>query len=79
MERFQRDNPNFGVNCCPTAEETIAGADAVVLITEWPDYLEIDWDALRPKMRTPVILDGRNFLDRTRLTKAGFRCLGLAG
>ena len=79
MERFQKENPNFGITCCATPEEAIAGSDATVLVTEWPQYLELDWDALRPKMRAPVILDGRNYLDRPRLTKAGFRVLGLAG
>jgi UDPglucose 6-dehydrogenase len=79
MERFRRENPNLEVLCCQSAEETARGCDAVVLMTEWMEYRELNWEAIRPTMRTPVVLDGRNHLDRARLVSAEFRYLGLAG
>ena len=54
-------------------------ADAVVLVTEWPQYRELDWEPLARSMRTAIMLDGRLVLDRARLTRAGFRYLGLSG
>ena len=62
----------------PAALE-IDGADAVVLVTEWPEYRDLAWDQLAPTMQSPVMLDGRNHLDRCRLESAGFRVISLAG
>ncbi len=79
MERFRKENPDLKVTCCESAEEAARGCDAVVLMTEWVEYRELDWEAIRPTMRTPVVLDGRNHLDRARLVTAEYRYLGLAG
>jgi len=51
--------------------------DAAVLVTEWPQYRELDWEALARVMRTAILLDGRLVLDRGRLTRAGFRYVGI--
>jgi UDPglucose 6-dehydrogenase len=51
----------------------------LILVTEWQEYRELDWADLAKRMRKPVLLDGRNILDRAQMTQAGFRYLGLAG
>ena len=79
MDRFRKENPSSEVRCCKTPEEAAEGADAAVLVTEWPEYRELDWEAVAKSMRSSVVLDGRNVLDRGRLTRAGFRVLGIAG
>ena len=79
MERFQEQHRDLQVICCETPEETADDADALVLITEWQQYREIDWEALAPRMRSRIVLDGRNALDRARLTRFGFRYLGIGG
>ena len=79
MERFHKDNPSLEVMCCDTAEEVAEDADALVLVTEWPEYRELDWERLAKSMRGAFVLDGRNVLDRIRLTRAGFRYAGLSG
>jgi len=79
MERFQREHGDMGVTCCETAEAVIGDTDAVVLVTEWHQYSELPWERLAPTMRLPIILDGRNVLDRARLTRYGFRYIGIAG
>jgi UDPglucose 6-dehydrogenase len=79
MDRFRREHPGLGVQCCEKPEDVARDADAVVLITEWPQYLEMDWEALARLMRTPVVLDGRLVLDRARMARAGLKYLGLAG
>lgn len=61
-----------GVTKHPTVAEAVAGADAVVLVTEWPELREIDWKALRPTMLHPVFVDGRNFLDPAAMIDAGY-------
>jgi UDPglucose 6-dehydrogenase len=79
LERFQRDYGDLGVLCCDAAEGVAEDADALVLVTEWQQYRELPWENLAAIMRTPIVLDGRNALDRTRLTRFGFRYLGMAG
>ena len=40
---------------------------------------ELDWEALAGRMRSRIVLDGRNALDRGRLTRFGYKYLGIAG
>jgi UDPglucose 6-dehydrogenase len=79
LERFQQEYPDLAVIGCQTPEEVAEEADALVLVTEWQQYLELDWEALAGRMRSRIILDGRHALDRARLTRFGFKYLGIAG
>jgi UDPglucose 6-dehydrogenase len=78
MERFRKENPNSEVQCCATAEDVAASADALVLLTEWPQYQDLNWEELARSMRSAILLDARNALDRARLTRAGFRYAALS-
>jgi UDPglucose 6-dehydrogenase len=73
MGRAAGENPNLGVTYCASACDLFAESDAVVLVTEWPEYRDLPWEELRAAMRNPFVLDGRNFLDRERLLKAGYQ------
>jgi UDPglucose 6-dehydrogenase len=55
----------------------IEGADAVILVTEWPEFAELDWEQMARRMTTPLLVDGRNFLDPARLRAAGFTYEGI--
>lgn len=79
LERFRIEQPGLAPYCCTTPEDVADGSDALVLVTEWPQYLEMDWAKLAGLMRTAIVLDGRHVLDSGRLTRAGFRYLALAG
>lgn len=79
MERFAQQNQGLDVKCCATPEEVARDADAVILVTEWPQYRDLDWEAIRPTMKTPVLLDGRHLFDRERMTRAGYRYIALIG
>ena len=61
-----------GVQLCDTAAAAIAGADAVVLVTEWREIVELDWAQLAPTMKRAVLIDGRNAVDPVELRAAGF-------
>jgi UDPglucose 6-dehydrogenase len=78
MDRFRREFADLEVTCCDSAADVARGADALVLVTEWPEYRELDWESLSSSMRTAIVLDGRNAFDRARMTRAGFRYLTLA-
>jgi UDPglucose 6-dehydrogenase len=61
-----------GLLVAATAEEAMAGADAIGLVTEWPEFVHMDWAATRAIPRRPVVLDGRNALNAEALFDAGF-------
>jgi UDPglucose 6-dehydrogenase len=61
-----------GVRMCDTAINAVEGADAVVIVTEWPEFADMDLDQVRARMANPVVVDGRNVLDAERLRAAGF-------
>jgi UDPglucose 6-dehydrogenase len=67
-----------GARICESALEAVDGADAVVLVTEWPEFGELDWAGeIKERMREPLVVDGRNFLDREALVQAGFTYEGI--
>ena len=78
QERFQQEYGQLGAICCDSPEQVAEEADALVLVTEWQQYRELDWEAVGQRMRSRIVLDGRNALDRTRLSRFGFRYLGMA-
>jgi UDPglucose 6-dehydrogenase len=53
-------------------ESALDASELVILATEWPEYRELDWRALRSRVRRPVIFDGRNVLDAGALRDAGW-------
>lgn len=79
MERFSHEYPDLGVVRCETAEGVFEDADALVLVTEWHQYRDLPWEDLAKRMRTPIVLDGRHVLDRARLSRYGYRYIGIAG
>jgi len=58
-------------------ERLADGCDALVLITEWQQFRSLDFAQLKSLMHTPVIVDGRNFLDRHSLEQLGFIYQGI--
>lgn len=58
-------------------ERLADGCDALVLITDWPEFQKLDYVKMAKLMNSPVIIDGRNFLDKEALESAGFRFLGI--
>ncbi len=66
-----------GVELCDSALEALDGADAAVLVTEWPQFAALDWHEAAARMARPLLVDGRNFLDPGTLRGAGFEYEGI--
>jgi UDPglucose 6-dehydrogenase len=67
-----------GTQLCSSALEAVHGADAVVLVTEWPEFRELDWEGeVKARVARPLVVDGRNFLDRDALRAAGYTYEGI--
>lgn len=62
---------------CASALDAAAGADAVVLATEWPEYLALDLAALHRTMRGDLLADGRNAISEDAARAAGLRYPGV--
>ncbi len=52
-----------GLEVCLSPHEALLGSDAALITTGWPEFAALDWAALKPLMRTPVVVDGRRILD----------------
>jgi UDPglucose 6-dehydrogenase len=57
--------------------DCVVGADVVALVTEWPEYLALDWAKVASITRGRVIVDGRNCLDAPALREAGWKYVGM--
>jgi UDPglucose 6-dehydrogenase len=67
-----------GARLCGSAAEALDGADGAVLVTEWPEFAQLDWAGeVKERMSNPLVVDGRNFLDRAALVAAGFTYEGV--
>lgn len=62
---------------CSSPVEVADGVDALVIATEWPEFKDLDFAALRPRLRRPIILDTKNLLVPEQMTSAGFRYFGI--
>jgi UDPglucose 6-dehydrogenase len=78
-ERAQQLLPS--VEMAGSAMETLEAADAAVLVTEWPEFAELDWTEVAKAMNNPLLVDGRNFLDPDAVRAAGmtYEAIGRPG
>jgi UDPglucose 6-dehydrogenase len=60
-----------------SAFEAIAGTDAIVLVTEWRELVDLDWEKVARAMRGNLVVDGRNALDPRALRRAGLLYEGI--
>jgi UDPglucose 6-dehydrogenase len=59
------------VEMASSAMGAFEGADAAILVTEWPEFAKLDWAEVLRRMNTPLLVDGRNFLDGDAISAAG--------
>ena len=67
----------IGVEFADNALEAVDGADAAIIVTEWPEFRELDWAAIAERMDGRLVIDGRNFLERETVEAAGFAYEGI--
>lgn len=68
---------NDGLTLCESAPHALKGADALAIVTEWPEFRSPDLAAMRQALREPVIFDGRNLYDPTQMRDLGWRYYGI--
>jgi UDPglucose 6-dehydrogenase len=62
---------------CDDPYEAAKEADAIVLVTEWPEFIGVDWAKVRSVVKKPLVIDGRNCLEARELGEFGFDCVGI--
>ena len=70
-------NGMTGVIVETDVERLADGGDALVLVTDWKQFKELDYGKMASLMNTPNLIDGRNFLDRKALEDTGFTYIGV--
>jgi UDPglucose 6-dehydrogenase len=64
------------ITICEDAYDTVEGADALCVLTEWDEFREPDFARVRELMRGDVVIDGRNILSAEQLSQVGLRRVG---
>lgn len=65
------------VKYCKDPYEALEGADATILVTEWPEFEKLNFKKVKKLMKKPIIIDGRNFLNKEALIDIGFEYEGI--
>ncbi|MDP2974338.1 MAG: UDP binding domain-containing protein [Candidatus Diapherotrites archaeon] len=75
MERAKAILP--GIEYCNGMYEVAKGADALLFLTEWGEFKEIDFNKVKELMKQPVVCDGRNMFDPAKLRQLGFNYVSI--
>jgi UDPglucose 6-dehydrogenase len=62
----------IGVEFADSALDALQGADACIIVTEWPEFAELEWQLVSDRMAGRLVVDGRNLLDPDAVRAAGF-------
>jgi UDPglucose 6-dehydrogenase len=65
------------VTYCPDAYAVAEGADALILVTEWNEFRQLDMGRMARTMRQPMLFDARNIYDPVQMKELGFRYRGI--
>jgi len=65
------------VTLCARSYDAVKGADALVVVTEWPEFREPDFGRIKTLMRRPAIFDGRNIYNPPAVRELGFHYQGV--
>ena len=65
------------VKLCENPYQVAEGADALILVTDWNEFKQVDFTRIKSLMKNPVIMDGRNLWDEKTLRNMGFQYFGV--
>ena len=77
LTNARKELRDIEITLCEAAGAAAKDADALVLVTPWPEYRDISWRDVAAIMRQPLIVDTRNYLSREMVQRHGFRYLGI--
>lgn len=77
MGMFKELNQDLPIDYCDQPEDVAIDGDALLLLTHWDEYSNLDWNWIYSRMKNRYILDTRNFLSQKELEEIGFVYEGL--
>lgn len=77
MTACQQQFPDLQVHYCSSVTHAAEHADALLLVTEWPEFADLDLADLALRMKTRVLVDGRNLFNPEKARAAGFDYAGV--
>jgi len=77
MDACREQNGHLKIHYCDSALQVAEDADAIVLVTEWPEFRVLDLDLVARQMAQPILVDGRNLFDPIAARLAGFDYCGI--
>jgi UDPglucose 6-dehydrogenase len=66
-----------GLRLCASQEQALAGADALLVVTEWKEFRNPDFDAIKAALKQPLIFDGRNIYEPALMQMHGIDYHGI--
>ena len=66
-----------GVEFAKTAYDALKGADALIIMTEWDEFREPDFEKVKKLMKKLIVIDGRNIYDPEEMKRLGFKYQGV--
>ena len=77
MEVCRQQHPKLRLQYCSSALDAVTGADAVVLVTEWDEFRNLDLAEVARRAARPIFIDGRNFFSPEAASRAGLDYTGI--
>ncbi|MCX7606181.1 MAG: UDP-glucose/GDP-mannose dehydrogenase family protein [Bacteroidia bacterium] len=71
LPNLQKQYPEWPLYYAPSAYEAAREAEGLLILTEWGEFRQPDWDTLKQNLKLPVIFDGRNLYDPKEMEKIG--------
>ena len=75
MKNMKKIFPDL--NYCKNPYEVADGSNLLIFLTEWDIFRKLNFQKIKSYMKTPYIIDGRNFLDYEKILKLGFVYTGI--
>jgi UDPglucose 6-dehydrogenase len=77
MDACREQHPDLRIIYCKDALSAAEHADALILVTEWPEFFNLDLKQLARHMNKPILIDGRNLFQPDQAREAGFEYAGI--
>jgi UDPglucose 6-dehydrogenase len=77
MQACRENHPGLRIQYCESAEDAAQDADALVLVTEWKQFADLDLRGLAQRMARAILVDGRNLFNPEAARQAGFDYCGI--
>jgi len=76
-DKYRQNYPEQDIVYCDSVEDAACESDALLILTDWDEFRHLPWSQFGEKMKSKIIIDTRNMLDRSDLINSGFTYSGI--